>query len=218
MKYELAIFDMDGTILNTLEDLKDAINHALVECGYPERSLEEVRQFVGNGTRRLVDLAVPEGTSKEDKEKVYQTYIPYYEAHADAKTDVYPGIRELLKNLKEQGCMTAVVSNKPDAAVKNLTEAYFHGLFDMAVGENEAGGIKRKPAPDEVDCVLHKLNISNSKAVYIGDSDVDVATARASGLQLIAVDWGFRSRSFLEELQVDTIVSTPHEIEEIMNA
>ena len=214
MKYKLAIFDMDGTILDTLEDLTDAVNHTLIICGYPTRSIDEVRNFVGNGIAKLIERAVPDGCSASEIDKAYKLFLPFYQEHSSIKTKPYAGINALLHALKQAGCKTAVVSNKADPAVKVLAEQYFPGLFDIAVGEQK--GIRRKPAPDEVDIVLDYLNINKKDAVYIGDSDVDVATARASSLDLIAVDWGFRSRSFLEEQNAEIIVSSPSEIEAII--
>lgn len=216
MRYELAIFDMDGTILDTLEDITAALNYALSECGFPNRSLEEVRHMVGNGLKVLVKRAVPDGTSDADILKVYNVCAPYYHEHAAEKTGAYPGIIELLKTIRDAGCKTAVVSNKPDAAVKELAKEYFPGLFDIAIGEDEKNGRRSKPASDEVDIVLNTLHYHKSQAVYIGDSEVDVDTAKNSEIDIIAVDWGFRDRSFLEEKGVQTIVSRPYEIEKII--
>lgn len=214
MRYELAIFDMDGTILNTLEDLTAAANYALTAHGYPTRSLDEIRNFVGNGIRKTVERAVPAGTDDTSVEQVYKSFCSYYEVHNKDNTKPYPGVCELIKVLKDAGCKTAVVSNKAHAAVLELVDEFFDGLFDVAIGEMP--GVNRKPAPDSVFSVLDKLNIPGAQAVYIGDSDVDAATARNSGLDLIAVDWGFKSRAFLEEIGADTIVSTPYEIENLI--
>lgn len=216
MKYSLAIFDMDGTILNTLIDITNAINYSLEKNGFPKRSIDEVKFMVGNGTYRLVQLAVPENSSKEDVEAVYNTCVPYYQAHSADSTCIYPGIVEMLQTLRAAGCKTAVVSNKPDAAVKKLAEEYFTGLFDVAIGEDERNGRKKKPSPDEVNCALEELELSREEAVYIGDSDVDVATARNSKMDLIAVDWGYRDRSFLEDIGAEVIVSNPNMICDII--
>ena len=216
MSYKCAVFDMDGTILDTLQDIKNAINYALRENGFPERTIEEVRMFVGNGLMRLCELAVPEGTLPEDVRKVNETMLPYYIAHSGETTTVYPGIIELLKNLRAAGVKTAVVSNKADAGVQELVKVYFDGLFDAAMGENEKAGIKKKPSPEMTMNVLGQLGMKPEDAVYIGDSDVDIATARNSGLDEILVEWGFRSREFLTEQGAKRIVSSTDEVFEII--
>ena len=196
MKFTLAVFDMDGTILDTLEDLQDSLNAILERYGYPARTLEEVRKFVGNGILRLIEQAVPADCSEEQVRMVYDDFIPYYREHSAEKTRPYDGIVRLLNDLKESGMKLAVVSNKADAAVQDLCKQYFDGLFDMAAGERE--GMAKKPAPDMVDLVLSSLQISKEQAVYIGDSEVDVATAKNSGLHLCAVEWGFRDVDVLK--------------------
>lgn len=212
MKYKAAIFDMDGTILNTLDDLADATNAALAHFGYPKRCLDEVRQFVGNGTRRLIEQAVPPNTSEADIETVFKWFGPYYQAHADIKTKAYPGIEALLRDLRTNGVKTAVVSNKPDAAVKKLAVQYFDGLFDIAIGENEAAGVRRKPAPDSVDAALDALGLDRASAVYIGDSDVDLATAQNAGMDHILVTWGFRDKPFLKSCGAKVFADTPQAV------
>ena len=210
MAYRVAVFDMDGTILNTLNDIAGAINYALRENGFPERTIDEVRTFVGNGLMKLVERAVPDGTSAEMCGQVFETMIPYYKAHSADTTCPYPGITDLLKRLNDAGVRCAVVSNKTDAAVQVLVKEYFDGLFEEALGEKE--GIAKKPAPDMTMYVLNRLGEKPENAVYIGDSDVDIATARNSGLDEIIVDWGFRSREFLEEKGAKAIVSTTDEV------
>lgn len=212
MSYKCAVFDMDGTILNTLEDIAAAINYALTQNGLPARDIEEVKFFVGNGLMKLCERAVPEGSTKETVQKVYDTLIPYYVEHSSDRTDAYPGIKELLTKLKKAGVKCAVVSNKADAAVQKLSVQYFDGLFDVSMGENEKAGIRKKPSPEMTQNVLRQLGMKPEDAVYIGDSDVDIATARNSGLDEILVDWGFRSRSFLEEHGAKRIVSTTDEV------
>ena len=214
MRYKLAIFDMDGTILNTIKDLTNALNFALSDMGLPVHTEEEVKLYVGNGLHKTMERAVPDGTGKEDLERCFCIFKAYYEEHSEDTTDVYPGVAKLLRNLKNAGVKTAVVSNKVDGVVKSLADKYFPNLFDMAVGECE--GLEKKPAPDEVEYVLDKLNMDKADAVYIGDSNVDAKTAANAGLDLIAVDWGFRSRQFLEELNIGTIVSTACEIEKLV--
>lgn len=214
MRYKLAVFDMDGTILNTLEDLKNCLNYALHHNGYPERSLEEVRRFVGNGIRKLVERGVPEGTGTEQIDKVFEDFKVYYKVHCTDLTVPYEGIPALIKELRSKGVLTAVVSNKVDFAVQELVERFFNGLFDMAVGDRE--GIAKKPAPDSVFAVLDALHVEKQDAVYIGDSDVDIATAKNAGLDSIIVEWGFRDREFLEEKGARVFAKTPEDILSIL--
>lgn len=210
MKYELIVFDMDGTILDTLEDLKNSMNHTLKLHNMPERTLDEIRSFVGNGIRRLIELAVAEGTSQDKMDIIHKDFMKHYEVHCADFTKPYDGINVLIKELRNRGYKTAVVSNKADAAVQDLCVEYFPGLFDLAIGERPE--IAKKPAPDMVNLALDYFKISKENAVYVGDSDVDVATARNSDLNMIAVDWGFRTRDCLIEQGAKIIVSKPEEI------
>ena len=214
MKYELIVFDMDGTILDTLEDLKNSMNHTLKLHNMPERTLDEIRSFVGNGIRRLIELAVVEGTCSEKIDEIHKDFMKHYEVHCADFTRPYNGVNDLIKTLRNRGYKTAVVSNKADAAVQDLCIQYFPGLFDLAIGERPE--IAKKPAADMVNLALEQLQVSKENAVYIGDSDVDVATARNSNLDMIAVDWGFRTRKFLMEQGAETIVSNPEEILELV--
>ena len=214
MKYMIAIFDLDGTILNTLEDLADSTNYALKTYGYPERTMDEVRQFVGNGIRKLMERAVPEGTPVEEIDRVHETFTAYYKVHCADKTRPYDGIMELLQNLKKDGCKLAVVSNKADYGVQELCKQYFDGVFDFAVGERE--GIRKKPAPDSVNEVLKTLGCSRDRAVYIGDSDVDIQTAANAQMDHIIVEWGFRDVPFLIAKGAKVLVEKPEEILEIV--
>ncbi len=210
---KLVVFDMDGTILNTLDDLKDTLNYALGQYHFPARTLEETRAFVGNGIHKLIERAVPEGTDAQTVEKVFNTFLEYYQIHCMDQTRPYPGIVSLLQSLKEAGLLTAVVSNKADAAVQELCERFFPGLFDFAVGEHE--GVQKKPAPDMVQLALRTLGTQASDAVYVGDSDVDLATAKNSGLDGIIVTWGFRDREFLESQGADVFADTPEKVREL---
>lgn len=210
MKYKAVIFDMDGTILNTLEDLKNAINYSLRQFGMPERSLEEVRMFVGNGIRKLVERAVPSGTSEEKIAQVFDVFLEYYEIHSADNTSPYPGILELVEKLKKSGIKTAVSTNKADVPAQELGREYFNGIFDLIVGQQD--GLKVKPAPDSVNKILSILDIQKKDAIYIGDSDVDVQTAKNSGLDFIGVSWGFRGREFLEKNGAKNIVDNANEI------
>ena len=214
MAYKLAIFDLDGTILDTLEDLADAMNYALGEHGYPGRTIEEVRRFVGNGIRKLIERAVPAGLAKEEIDRVHETFSAYYQQYCADKTRPYEGVLPLLERLRAAGCLTAVVSNKADAAVQPLCRRYYNGLFDYAVGERT--GIRRKPDPDSVQEVLRRLQVEAADAVYIGDSEVDIQTAKNAGLDSIIVTWGFRDRDYLESQGGRRFVDRPEEIEQII--
>ncbi len=209
-KYDLVIFDLDGTILNTLEDLADSLNVILDQYGYPQRSLSEVRGFVGNGIRLLVKRAMPEGSSETELDQLHQDFIQYYQQHCMDKTRPYEGIPELLREVRNRGYHTAVVSNKADQAVKTLCDRYFVGLFDIAVGERN--GISRKPAPDSVNEILSSLQVNRERTVYIGDSDVDIATAQNAGMDGIIVTWGFKDPDFLKKMGARCLVSDPREI------
>lgn len=214
--YKLAVFDMDGTILDTLEDLKDSTNFALEKCGYPTRSYDEVRRFVGNGIRKLIERAVPEGLTVEQIDRVHEVFTEHYKVHCADTTKAYDGIKPLLEKLRASGVKTAVVSNKADYGVQELCKEYFDGLFDYAVGERE--GIRRKPAPDAVNEALRFLGIDKSEAVYIGDSDVDFETAKNAELPCISVLWGFRDEEFLREKGATLFVRDPAEIYDIIMA
>ena len=214
MAVKLAIFDRDGTILDTLGDLCDSLNYVLAKQGYPVRTLDEVRSFVGNGIAKLIERAVPCDCTKEQTLRVYEEFIPYYREHCAEKTKPYDGIVKLLSDLKQNGIWLAVVSNKADAAVQDLCKQYFEGLFDIAVGE--CPGMEKKPAPDAVNLVLDKLHISREEAVYIGDSEVDIATAVNSGLQLCVVDWGFRDVDFLKAHGAKRIFSDTESLKEYL--
>lgn len=211
-RYDTIIFDLDGTLLDTLDDLMDAVNHALGRMGYPPRSREEIREFVGNGVTLLIQRAVPAGTTPEDTEKTLALFKDFYALHMGEKTAVYPGILELLKALRERGYKLAVVSNKFDAAVKTLAEEYFPSLLHTAAGENEAAGVPKKPDPAMVFQVLDSLGATPERAVYVGDSDVDLQTAANAGLPCISVTWGFRDREFLKGHGATVFADTPADI------
>lgn len=193
--YTLAIFDMDGTILDTLADLHASVNYALAECGYASRGIDEVRGFVGNGIRKLIERSVPQDTSEQDADRVFTLFKEHYAVHCADNTMPYDGVTELLRMLREHGIKTAVVSNKADFAVSELCVRYFDGMFDCVVGERE--GVRRKPCADSVNEVLAALDVSREDAVYIGDSDVDILTARNAGTDCISVAWGFREKEVL---------------------
>ena len=205
-----AVFDMDGTILNTLDDLMDSTNFALKNNGLKERSLEEIRFFVGNGIQKLIERAVPQGTSIEVFEKVFADFKSHYKIHCADKTSYYDGIPSVIQTLRKMGVKTAVVSNKADFAVQELVEVYFKGLFDVALGEKT--GVSKKPSPDMVNAALSVLGVEKEAAFYIGDSDVDFETAKNSSLDFIGVSWGFRGRKFLENLGAKNIIDSPEEL------
>lgn len=215
MKYNTIVFDMDGTLLNTLEDLTDSVNYALQICGYTERTLDEVRCFVGNGVRVLMNQAVPAGTSEEDIVKCLTIYRKHYSENMQHKTRPYDGINELLKSLKEKGIKLAIVSNKYDSAVKALCKDYFQDYIQIAIGESPE--VAKKPAPDSVFTALEQLGAVREEALYVGDSEVDVQTARNAGLKCIGVTWGFRDREVLAAEGADIIIDRPHELLEYLN-
>lgn len=214
MKYKVAIFDMDGTILDTLDDLADSLNYTLEAHGYPKRTLEEVRSFVGNGIRKLVERGAGEGISEEELDRLCETQKQYYSVHCADKTRPYEGICQLIQNLRKAGVLTAVVSNKADYAVQHLCKHYFDGLFDAAVGEKST--VRRKPEPDSVYEVLRQLQVTKEEAVYIGDSEVDVETACNASMDGIAVTWGFRTEEFLRSKGATVVVSTMEELEQTL--
>jgi phosphoglycolate phosphatase len=192
---KLAIFDLDGTLLNTIEDLHASTNFALKSEGLPERSLDEVRCFVGNGIHKLIERAVPDGCPPELTERVFGVFKRHYAENCMNLTRPYPGISELLARLKSDGWLLGVVSNKADAPAKALIAHYFPNVFDSVVGERE--NVRKKPAPDSVFETVRGLGCSIDDAVYIGDSDVDGRTAANAGCKSVLVSWGFRARETL---------------------
>ncbi len=204
------LFDLDGTLLNTLEDIADGVNHALRKMNYPERTLDEVRQFVGNGVAMLIKRAVPEGTSEELINTCLQFNKEYYSTHVNEKTRPYEGIMTLLKELKDKGYKVGVVSNKYDSAVKDLCHLYFSDYVTVAVGNRT--GVPTKPAPDCVYSAVQELGSDLGNTVFVGDSDVDVHTAHNAGLPCIGVAWGFRGRAFLESAGADMVIDNPTEL------
>ena len=212
MKYSTYIFDLDGTLLDTLADLAAAVNYALRQHGMPEHTIDDVRRFVGNGVRKLMERAIPDGEKNPDFEATFATFREYYMHHSLDTTRPYPGIIETLEALKEQGCRLAVVSNKMMAATKELCQHFFAETIEVAIGENEAAGIRKKPAPDTVFEALRQLGGKKDSAVYVGDSDVDLETANNSGLPCISVLWGFRDRDFLIQHGAKTFISAPSEL------
>lgn len=210
MRYETYIFDLDGTLLNTIDDLAISCNYALKAFGMPTYSHEEVKGFVGNGVRKLLERTVPNGTDNLQFEEVFALFRQHYLAHGTDHTCPYDGIMELLRNLKMNGKKIAVVSNKFCTATQELVDHYFGDSVDMAIGESKT--IRKKPAPDMVFEAMRQLDATPETAVYIGDSDVDINTARNSALPCISVLWGFRTRQFLLNHGAETLVSHPCDI------
>lgn len=209
-EYHLFIFDLDGTLLDTLADLADSCNYALKACGMPQRTMDEVRQFVGNGVRVLMQRAVPGGEENPLFEQALDCFRKHYLIHGQDNTAPYPGIIDMLRRLRLEGKKIAVVSNKFDAATKQLCSHYFPGLVDVAIGESE--GIRRKPAPDTVLTAMRLLGVEPHDSIYVGDSDTDILTAKNAGISCLSVTWGFRDRQFLIEHGATTFISSPEEI------
>lgn len=197
MKYKAIIFDLDGTLLDTLEDLAAALNFALSEHGFPVRTLDEVRTFVGNGMKKLIERGCPSGTPNDVQKEILATFKNFYAVHSSDKTKPYDNILPMLDELKKSGIKLAVVSNKDDGATKVLCKNYFPGIFDEVIGVRE--GLAKKPAPDSVFEVLEKFNCDKSSSIYIGDSEVDIETAKNACVPCISVTWGFRSETFLRD-------------------
>ncbi|MBQ9285788.1 MAG: HAD-IIIA family hydrolase [Bacteroidaceae bacterium] len=204
------VLDLDGTLLNTLDDLTTSTNWALSNNGLPERTTEEVRTFVGNGIRLLIERAVPQGTTKELTEQTFADFKRHYVQHCQDKTCLYDGIPEMLQALKAAGLQMAIVSNKLQAGVDELYERYFSDTVEVAIGERLS--VRRKPAPDMVQLALSELGVEASEAVYVGDSDVDLLTAHNSGLPCISVLWGFRDREFLLQHGATDMAETPKDV------
>ena len=213
-KKDTVIFDLDGTLLNTLDDLRDSVNAVMKKYGYPQHSLEQIRTFVGNGIGKLMERSVPGGRENEQFEQAFADFKSYYTDHCQIKTKPYDGVVDLMKCLSEQGFKLAIVSNKNDAAVKELNEIYFSRYTNAAIGERK--GVRRKPAPDSVYAALDQLGSDIEKAVYIGDSDVDYETAVHCGLDCILVSWGFRDRELLESFDGAVVVDRCAEIRELL--
>lgn len=196
-KIKAVVFDLDGTLLNTLEDLTDSVNAALEAYHCPKKSIEQVRTYVGNGIKKLIERCLEGGETHPDFDNIFETFKVHYKNNCQNKTRPYEGIMELLTALKTKGKKLAIVSNKADFAVKELNEFYFKEFDMVAIGEREK--IARKPAPDSVYQALKELGVSKEQAIYIGDSDVDVKTAENAKIPCISVLWGFRDKELLEK-------------------
>lgn len=210
----MVILDLDGTLLDTLDDLCNSVNYSLRTNNFPERSLAEVRTFVGNGIRLLIERSVPEGTSKELIDKTFECFKTYYAVHCNDKTKTYPGVMDMLKELKKNGYKIAVLSNKAQYAVTKLCDIYFNNLLDDAVGARE--NVAKKPSPDALYICAENNNINLNNVIYVGDSDVDVATANNAGVRGIAVTWGFRSRELLIKCGAENLADNTDELLQIL--
>lgn len=210
MKYNTVIFDLDGTLLNTLDDLRDSLNEILIQKGYKTRSIEEVRRFVGNGVRSLVRLSVPAQCSDDEVTLIMEEFKEHYNNNMQNKTRPYNGIMELLLDLYRYNYKIAIVSNKFDTAVKSLSRTYFGNLIPVAIGETLE--IKRKPAPDSIYTAIKELGSDLSNTVLVGDSETDVQTAKNAGIPCIGVTWGFRTREVLRSAGADYLIDTPKEL------
>lgn len=213
-KYRAVIFDLDGTLLNTLDDLADSVNYALEQEKFPPRTTEEIRSFVGNGIRRLIELSTPRNATPQEVERVFEFFRNHYTENCCVKTKPYAGIPEILRFLREKQMKIAVVSNKNDAAAKRLISHFFDGLVDFTTGHREGGN--RKPSPDGVNEALRFLGVPREEAVCIGDSEIDSQTAKNAGTDCILVDWGFRSHDSLIALNAEAVISAPTELEGLL--
>ena len=214
MAYKAVLFDMDGTVLDTLRDLSDAINYSLAQFGLPEVSVDKVRRSVGNGAQKLVSRVVPEGTDPALTARVLAFYMPWYDAHCRVKTCPYPGVVALMERLKARGVKLAIISNKPDPAVRELADFFFPDLLETAVGESAA--VRRKPNPDAVLAAAAQMGLEAGDCVYVGDSEVDVQTGRNAGMDVIAVAWGFRCEEELRRAGAERIARDARELETLI--
>ena len=216
MRYSTVLFDLDGTLLDTLDDLTDAVNVALKGQGLPACTREEVRNFIGNGIVLLLARAAKDRAREADADKMVADFKVYYAAHCQDKTRPYDGVMELLSSLKSEGAKIGVVSNKVDFATKGLCKAYFGDYIDVAIGENEEGGVRKKPAPDSVFEAMRILAAEPANTVYIGDSEVDIQTARNAGLDCISVSWGFKDSEFLLQNGATRLAATIEELQKLL--
>ena len=214
MKYKAVLYDMDGTVLDTLGDLVNAVNHTLEHFNMPQRSEKQIMGYLGNGARNLITQAAGEGASSELIDEMLAFYLPWYNSHCTILTAPYPGIIELMQTLKAAGVKQAVISNKQDSAVKPLAAQYFPGLLESALGESET--VKKKPNPDAVLAALKELGVDKCDAIYVGDSEVDVQTAINADMACAAVSYGFRSVEELEAAGAKMIFHTVKELSEYL--
>ena len=214
MKYKAVLFDLDGTVMNTIDDLNDSVNATLRHFSMPEITLADTMRFIGNGARRLMEQAVPEGTGEELFGQVLEYYKDWYQHHCMIKTAPYDGVTELMHTLKDAGVRQVIISNKPDPATREIAEKWFSGLTDFVIGEGP--GLRRKPWPDMADAAVERLGLDKSECVLIGDSEVDVITAKNAGLDCISVLWGFRDRQTLTDAGASVFAAAPAELGSIL--
>ena len=208
------IFDLDGTLLDTLHDLTASVNYALSAKDLPQRSTDEVRQFVGNGIKKLIERAVPEHTASDLLDTVFSTFKAHYALHSMDHTQCYAGVLDTLAELKKRGYQIAIASNKINSAVQDLNKQFFQRHTAYAIGESK--GLDRKPAPDMILHCMAQLQSTPADTLYIGDSEVDILTARNAGIPIVSVTWGFRDRDLLESLQPEYIINHPSELLDIL--
>lgn len=211
--YQAILFDMDGTVLDTLRDLNAAVNRTLTHFGFACQSLDETRRFVGNGSRRLFELSLPAETERARIDEILAWYLPYYNAHANDTTAPYAGILRLMEALRAAGKKLAIISNKPDQTVRELSEIHFPGMLETAVGEDEAHGVRRKPWPDTLLAAADRLGVDVENCLYIGDSEVDILTAARANMDCASVLWGFRSREELLSAGATMLFEKPADLQ-----
>lgn len=214
MEKDTIIFDLDGTLLNTLEDLYISFNYAIESFGYPKRTMEEIKSFVGNGIKKAIERALPQNVQEDELNKIIEVFKTYYTNNMYVKTKAYEGILPLLEELKNKGFKLAVVSNKYDSAVKNLCKKYFDSYINIAIGEGN--GIDKKPDPKGVLKAIKELNSTKEKSIYIGDSEVDIQTAQNADIPCISVLWGFKDKEFLTKQGAKIFAKSPKDIIEII--
>lgn len=210
------IFDLDGTLLDTLDDLTASANYTMGEMGFPLRTKDEIRGFVGNGILVLIRKCVPEGTGEDTIQKALALFKEHYGAHCNDLTKAYDGINELIAKLQEKDIKMAIVSNKADFAVKELARIYFKEAIPVAIGEMESAGVRKKPAPDTLFKAMDLLGSRPENSVYVGDSEVDIETARNAGLDMILCSWGFREEKYLRDMGAEIIIHDPIELIDII--
>ena len=213
MEHKAFIFDLDGTLLNTLEDLKNSVNFAMRSMGYPEHTLEQVRMFIGNGIAMLIKRAVPQGTDEADEKKTLGIFTEHYNAHLNDCTAPYPGVTESLTALKNRGVKTGVVTNKNDDSAKMLINKYFGNLVDSTLGH--VPGLPSKPNPESLLRMMSDLGVEAENTLYFGDSDVDVMTAKNAGVKCVGGAWGFRGEEVLKQAGADMILHDPYAIADL---
>ena len=210
MSYNTLIFDLDGTLLNTLDDLANSVNYSLHKLNFPPRSSEEICSFVGNGIEKLIELSLPEKTSYDQFAKCLFIFKKHYSENMKNKTRPYNGIIDLLQYLKENNYNMAIVSNKFQEGVTDLNDYYFSDYIDVAIGKSPE--MRKKPYPDTILAAIDKLGVSKENCLYIGDSEVDIKTAQNAKIKCVGVDWGFRGKDLLQELGADYVIDTPHDL------